>query len=438
MLAIALRSFLYLLPANTADRLTPYPVKAFLFWLYINATGYYLFSGGEDAEFYTYGLTALFAYAGIVLLAASLLERQLNLTRYSLATLFFLQHAFASIYVFLLHALTGHASELLPNLELIALMLAFTSHLRIYLHLSKSFSLINRLASSAGIILCALLIDQLQILDYPMWYSSSEETQTNDQTAFQFNAEEALAMQPRLLNKQLAKIEASAPDSAAPTLYYLGFASYGGQQVFRREEQLAREKISARFHAEKHSISLMNQPSTVYEQPLASRTNLRKTLLALGKKMNTDKDVLWLFITSHGTHNKGAAISFYPFPLDANLEPRVLKSMLDEAGIKWRIIVVSACFSGYYVPELRDENTLILTAASAETTSFGCDDSEEYTYFGRALFNENFDNNSSLETIFQRAIDSVAKREQSENIDQPSQPQLFIGEAIKQKMEEFN
>lgn len=438
MLALAFRSLIYFLPDNTAERLAAHPIKAFLFWLYINAAGHFILAGGDSALFYSYGLAILFAYAGIVLFVASALERQLNVTRYALASLFFLQHGFATLYTLLIQIFLDHTNSRPEDIERYAFILAFAGHLRIYLYLSQQRGFLLRSFTIVSVLLSAMLIYQLQILRYAMWYPAVTDEEDEEEVQFHFNAEEVLAMQSHLLAKQLAKVETSSANASQTKLYYLGFAAWGAQQVFLREEQLARAKIGERFHAEKTSLTLVNQPSTVYEQPLANRTNLRKALLGLSKKMDLEKDVLWLFITSHGAHNKGAAVSFYPFPFDANLTPDVLKAQLDEAHIKWRIIVVSACYSGYYLPALQNENTIIMTAASAETTSFGCDDSEEFTYFGRALFKDSFDNTAPLETIFQQAIQSVSAREISEKITQPSKPQLFMGDKIKLKLEEFH
>ena len=56
-------------------------------------------------------------------------------------------------------------------------------------------------------------------------------------------------------------------------------------------------------------------------------------------------------------------VSLPPLEL-APLTAPALRSLLDDAGIKWRIIVVSACYSGGFVDALQDDNTLIVTAAA--------------------------------------------------------------------------
>lgn len=441
MIQLVLRSFFLRMPKDFTQQLTAHPIEALLFWLYIDSASHYILAGSENANFYLYGLSGFLAYACIILLAALLLEKRLNISSSSLATLFFLQQGAALIY-------TSSLAIFNPNHEIdseyvnyFAFLIAFAGHIRVCLHLTRNTQLINRFTNFFILAIAGLIIFKADLLKYTMWYPNAEEMdeEVNGKVEkIQFNPEDVLSLQNLLLKTQLEKITPAHSGDSAPQLYYLGFAPYGSQQVFMREETLARAKIAERFHAENNGLSLVNQPSTVFTQPLADRTNLRHALLGLSRKMDVTKDVLWLFITSHGAHNKGAAISFYPFPFDADLSPATLKKQLDEAGIKWRIIVVSACYSGYYVPTLSDENTIVVTAASAENTSFGCDDKEEFTYFGEALFKKSFDATSPLEDIFKRAIKEVEAREINEKIDQPSQPQLFIGDKIKHKLEEFN
>jgi hypothetical protein len=74
-------------------------------------------------------------------------------------------------------------------------------------------------------------------------------------------------------------------------------------------------------------------------------------------------------------------VSFYPFKF-TNLKPNQLKRYLDNSGIKWKVLVVSACYSGGFVDELTNDFTLVATAASADDKSFGCGDNSHFTYYG--------------------------------------------------------
>ena len=114
----------------------------------------------------------------------------------------------------------------------------------------------------------------------------------------------------------------------------------------------------------------------------------------------------------------------------AHLTPAMLRGMLDRSGIRNSIIVVSACHSGSFIPALASPTRLIIAAARADRTSFGCDDKREWTYFGDAYFNRALREETSFKRAFTRAKSLV---EQWESIDRltPSLPQMMGGEALK-------
>src|ERR687897_3204640 len=69
------------------------------------------------------------------------------------------------------------------------------------------------------------------------------------------------------------------------------------------------------------------------------------------------------------------------------LTPPALRRMLDASVAKYRVVIISACYSGVFVPALADSRTLVITAAAADRPSFGCEDGATWTYFGEAFFN---------------------------------------------------
>ncbi len=107
--------------------------------------------------------------------------------------------------------------------------------------------------------------------------------------------------------------------------------------------------------------------------------------------------------------------------------------MFDEAGIKWRVIVVSACYSGGYIAPLRDERTLVMTAADATHTSFGCGSESDFTYFGRALFDEELRRTHSFPDAFARAAVTIRGWEREKDLT-PSNPQIALGGLMADKL----
>src|SRR3989440_170550 len=123
-----------------------------------------------------------------------------------------------------------------------------------------------------------------------------------------------------------------------------------------------------------------------------------------------------------------------PPPLElAQLPPSALAPMLAQSGIKWKVIVISACFSGGYTEPLKDDNTLITTAADAFHSSFGCDYESDYTWFSQAFYDEALRDTFSFAEAFEAAKETVDDRERAEG-DPPSNPQMFEGAAMKKKL----
>ncbi len=131
-------------------------------------------------------------------------------------------------------------------------------------------------------------------------------------------------------------------------------------------------------------------------------------------------DGCFLYLTSHGSE-KGIGIGDYV------LGPRTLKHMIDTAcRSRPAVIVVSACYSGVFVPYLKAVDRIVLTAAAADRSSFGCGETDKYTYFDTCAV-EALPGAGDFETFGQRAIACVRAREAKEKVDLPSNPQLAVG-----------
>ena len=118
--------------------------------------------------------------------------------------------------------------------------------------------------------------------------------------------------------------------------------------------------------------------------------------------MDLEDDVLFLMLTSHGSEQPSLTVSNGAWPL-VQLDGRELRSALDASGIRWRVIVISACHSGAFIEPLASETTIVLSASAKERTSFGCDDKSELTYFGQALMRDALPRAESLASAFERA-----------------------------------
>ena len=147
-----------------------------------------------------------------------------------------------------------------------------------------------------------------------------------------------------------------------------------------------------------------------------------------------DEDVLFLAFSSHGDRGKGVRVS-NPGTLTTRLDPRSVDQMLREAGILWRVVVVSACYSGTFADALADERSIVITAAGADRKSFGCNDSRALTYFGEAFFRDALSGAGSLREAFQLASKALERKESEAGIV-PSRPQASFGTLLEAKLGE--
>ena len=231
--------------------------------------------------------------------------------------------------------------------------------------------------------------------------------------------------QTELLDRTLKGLQPAVPGQ--PHLYFVGFAGYGPQEVFKREVLAVRKFFDARYGTEGRSIALVNHASTLAALPLASTGNLERTLQHLGKLMDPSRDVLFLFLTSHG--EDGLFVVEMPrFDLKP-LRPAQLKDMLKRSGIKNSVIVLSACHSGSFLPALADPTTLVIAAARADRSSFGCDDQRQWTYFGEAYFQRALRAEPSFVRAFELARELIARWEAQAKLE-PSLPQIGGGETL--------
>lgn len=244
--------------------------------------------------------------------------------------------------------------------------------------------------------------------------------------------EAALYEQPRLLQQALDRIDPSIPGKS--DWYFMGVAGFSDQNVFRSEINKVRELFDVRFGTSGHSLALINNNYTWLDEPIATKTSILRGLKTIGQQMNADEDVLFLTLSSHGDENV-IQLANPPLAMD-NLDATWLREALDASGIRWRVIVVSACYSGSFIDELASPTTVIITASAADKMSFGCTNSAEMTYFGQAFFAESLRENSSFSDAFKDAAYRVQERELYMGFE-PSEPQMVIGSLMETALPAF-
>ena len=112
------------------------------------------------------------------------------------------------------------------------------------------------------------------------------------------------------------------------------------------------------------------------------------------------------------------------------LTPRQLARIVDlDCANRPSVVIVSACFSGVFVPALAGKNRLILTAARWDRSSFGCGQTDRYPYFDECVLMV-WPRADGFIALGRAARACVAAREKREHVGPPSEPQLRVGPTI--------
>jgi hypothetical protein len=273
------------------------------------------------------------------------------------------------------------------------------------------------------------LTDSLDVIP-EMWARPPEVEAAADNSDSQADAESLLFEQAARIDRALAAM--GTDTSASPRTFFLGFAGVGEQKVFAQEIGLASRVLSERYGMNGRGLSLINDERDLERAPLASVSGLKYALRGLAARMNVDRDVLFLSISSHGAQDPAIAVSNSQLPLN-DLTDKDLAGALSDSAIKWRVIIISACYAGAYIDSLKNPQTIVITAAAADRTSFGCSNDRDLTYFGEAFYRDALPEARSLRDAFEKARAAIALRERREHVD-PSKPQAYFGTELEAKL----
>jgi hypothetical protein len=202
----------------------------------------------------------------------------------------------------------------------------------------------------------------------------------------------------------------------------VSFGLFGDQGVFRSEATGAARVVAGRFGGAPINVQYNSKKGGG-----ATIEGLAMSLLAAANGMDANNDILFLILTSHGSR---AGLAVKAGRLTQTLTPSNLAYMLARTGMRYKVVVISACYSGIFIPGLANPDTLVITAADADHPSFGCRDKAKWTYFGNAFFNMALRQAKSLKDAFVVARSLVKKREARERFE-PSNPLMAGGENVQ-------
>jgi hypothetical protein len=204
-------------------------------------------------------------------------------------------------------------------------------------------------------------------------------------------------------------------------VYVLSFGLWGPQSVFESEAKGAARMLRQKLEA-RGTIVRFNGKRRFGALP----RDLIAAAKAVGGVIDPVEDVVVAVLTSHGTPEGVGLVAGREERL---VTPKDVQRLLGETGAQYRVLIVSACYSGVFARALADERTLVITAAAEDKPSFGCRDGATWTYFGDAFFNRALRQEGALDRAFAKAREIVTAREKREGFD-PSNPQIAGGAEV--------
>lgn len=195
--------------------------------------------------------------------------------------------------------------------------------------------------------------------------------------------------------------------------------------VFGREAREAGKVLGRRYDAIGRTVVLAGSDGTAASSlPRGSPDTLAMALARIAELMDPKEDVLILYTTSHG-----APVGIVYNDADQGfgmISPQRLWTMLGQLGFARRMVLVSACYSGVFVPLLASDDSVVITASSADRTSFGCQADSDWTFFGDALINHALRKPQPIAAAGTEAVGLIGAWEAQGKLT-PSQPQVSIG-----------
>ena len=226
----------------------------------------------------------------------------------------------------------------------------------------------------------------------------------------------------RRLDRMLAAVQ---PQRKGVVDAYVVAVALDSDPVFGREAREAGKVLSRRYDAAGRTIVLAGTDGSADSTlPRGAPENIAAALARIAEVMDKSEDVLILYTTSHGApmgivYNDGD----HGYGM---ISPQRLWTMLGQLGIARRMVLVSACYSGVFVPLLSNVDSVVITASSDDRTSFGCQADSDWTFFGDALINHALRKPQDITAAGTEATRLIGEWEARGNLT-PSRPQVSIG-----------
>ena len=176
-------------------------------------------------------------------------------------------------------------------------------------------------------------------------------------------------------------------------------------------------------------VEFSQRPARYPERPLMG--DAQTIANSLWDLSNRTSGGCLIYMTSHG-EPEGMILG------DGVLDPDKFNGMVTNAcGGRPTVVIISACFSGVFVPVLKGPDRMIMTAARPDRTSFGCGSDVREPYFDDCFVHQ-VPASHDLPDLAGLTRACVAQMEKKTGMSPPSDPQISIGAQVAQELPDWS
>jgi len=231
-----------------------------------------------------------------------------------------------------------------------------------------------------------------------------------------------------LANQQDQQARQSAAQASGRRVWLAGFAMNSTSKAFQGDLELVSSRLTSSLGTTVIRYEYSNELQTrKLRYPFAVPQTIREAVERIADKARPD-DIVVLFISTHGSTkllSVNAANKEYA-PMSSAQLTQALAPLQDRPTV----VILSACYSGSFIDDLRRDTRIVLTAAAGERSSYGCSFRSRNTFFIEELLAHNFDASMSLSQLMVQARTQIARREQAMKL-LPSEPQVSVGSKLQ-------
>jgi hypothetical protein len=188
---------------------------------------------------------------------------------------------------------------------------------------------------------------------------------------------------------------ANTPEKTS-RLFYIGLGLYSEPWSENDVVELA----DMLQHASQYRVVPLiasNVTSGARQYPIADDATIATLVISAATQAGPD-DIVFVDVSSHGASRMLARKvgNHSPTALSSHELARKLEPLAEHRTV----IIISACYSGSLIGDLRAPERIIITAARADRSSFGCAPDSRHTFFGEAEAHAFGQQDRSLHQVF--------------------------------------